>query len=146
MAASSPKPERIRHNFTALCEHAVIDRAGRVSLINVVRNVALPGIPSVLARLAIVSSFTAPIGARYYLTIEDPAKHELARSDEQEVGREEGDEASRYVQRSTQVMMIASPAVFHRDGVHAVVLKVNGKSVHREPFGVFVATEPGSRE
>lgn len=136
----------VKHNFTVLCEHAVTDRQGRVSLINVVRNVALAEVPAAIPQLAIVSSFTGAYGLPYSVAIEGPGKREISRGSDLTVTPESGDDASKYVQRSTQVVMMWAPAVFEREGVHYIVVRVGGKVIHREPFAVFISPRPSPEE
>ncbi len=138
LATTMPAPN-VKHHFSLLCEYALFDRENRPSIIGVVTNVQVPQIPGAVVSLYFVASFKAPAGSKFGLELVGPDRKVIARAEEREIVKPvSGPGPSPYLQTSTTTMMEAKPALFHAEGIHYLVLRVDGRVVHREPFAVFV--------
>ena len=138
MKANRKKRLKAEHIFSLICETLIAGQDGRFSFINVIANVRLPKIPYALGSLGIVVSFQASPGDVFDLAVEDPKRKSLFRTGDAIVEDQEMYQKFPNMVRATQVGIIAAPMKFTHEGIHHIVLRVSGRVVHREPFGVFV--------
>ena len=135
----------VHHLFTHLSEFAVRDNTNKWSYINVVQNVALDQIPGAIVSLFVSVGFTGGDGENFSVAIEDPNGSDMFRSKEEKVVA--GSVSHPLMRSSFNATLMMSPAVFLLEGVYHVVLRVSGKEIHREPFGVLKgpASEAGDK-
>jgi uncharacterized protein DUF6941 len=138
MKADRKKKEKPKHIYTIICETLIADKDDRFSFINVIGNIKLNKLPGALSTLAIVSCFRASPGELISISIEDPGRKPLFRTQDEEVKVIPLYRDNPIAIKSTQVAIVLNPAGFHSEGVHHIVLRVGGRVLHREPFGVFV--------
>jgi len=128
---------KVRHSYTMLCDQAIIDRQDRLTVVSAVRNLAFDRLPNTAHRLGVVVGFSAPAGQTYSVTIEDPRRKEIVKLGEDKSRRPEAEDAAHVVTETAFVCNIQN-ATFETEGIHSIVLRVDGRVVHRSPFGVIV--------
>lgn len=134
----SPKKERVRHLYSLMCEMLVFGQDKRLSMINVIANIRLPKVPAGIQTLGFVCNFIAPVGDKFIVSVEDPKRVALLKTDEAPVEPSDISQQAPHIIKSTNVGLLAGPLIFRSEGIHHIVLRVGGRVIHREPFGVFV--------
>jgi hypothetical protein len=111
------------------------DESGKLSLINVFQNIELAGFPGGMARLCLVVGLDADPGDTLQISIEPPGKNSPLLQMDYQV--EESDRPRKKFQQAIfQLVGEARPAVFSIPGVYHVVIRTQGRTVYRHPFGV----------
>jgi hypothetical protein len=113
-----------------------MDAGQRTSLINVVRNVALKEVPGGII-IFVVTSFEGGDGSNFNISIDGPRQKEIFTTGEQPIQSEPSPE-SKFIQMSKTMVVRLAPIIFKREGIYHIVLRIGGKVIHREPFGVYI--------
>lgn len=126
----------VKHNYTIICEYAIVDQRGKQSLIGIVRNVEFAEFPGAVVQLHIMTNLSNAEGKTFFFAMLDPSGKELFRTDAKIID-DPYSPASQYTQKGSAIGMTLSPAIFYKEGVHRIVVYVDGKAIHKEPLGVY---------
>jgi hypothetical protein len=130
----------VRHKLTLMCEYVLVDHADRPSFINEIANVRLESLPGAVPYLNFVTQLSGAEGKTIEISIEDPTKKNLMTAEKTEIQSADKNRIiSKHQISESTTCIIVSPFVFNSEGIHHIVVRVNGKTIHKEPFGVFVA-------
>ena len=145
---TTTRKKTVRHNFTILCDQVILDKADRPSIIGAIRNLVFDVLPGDVPRLAILVSFTASPGQKYFVAIEDPRRKELVRFDDQDVLSPSAHADGRATHMIFETYFVANVqnARFETEGIHHVVVRVGGRTIRREPFGVSLRRSRRTKE
>ncbi len=136
----------VRHVYTHLCEYAIVDKDGKTSFINIIQNIILDEFPGALISLFVGVGFTAAAGQSAKVSIEDPNGKPIFQTSEEVVPSATGGPFPRGFKHVNQVLLLLKPAVFPLEGTYNVVLRVDGKVIHREPFAVLKRNAPDGND
>ena len=128
-------PAAIKHVYTVVCEYIVIDENKKPTFVNVIRNAALSQLPGMLSTVSLVTNISNAQGKECRISLVDPSGKEVPCT----IGILEPIELrNKYCIQSSLMGVTLAPAIFFVEGVHHIVIRVEGKIIHREPFGVFL--------
>jgi hypothetical protein len=96
--------------------------------------------------LGIVVGFEAKSGQRFSVALEDPNGKILFEGRDAVAQDDEMYDKFRHTVRTSQVGIVLAPIGFNTEGIHHIVLRIGGRVMHREPFGVFVDPDFGPGE
>jgi len=132
----------IRCNYLVMCEHVVIARDNKASLIDIVNNVGLQSLPGVLFAW-VMASVSGNAGESFRLVIDGPDGSRIVDSDPQTIDETPVDSPPEAIMATTGGMKL-SPVIFNTVGLYRLVL-LDGQSneVSSLPFSVFLRPSNG---
>jgi hypothetical protein len=126
----------VRHLYTHVSEFAIRDTAERISFINIINNVTLDEIPGALVCLFIGVGFTGGEGQTFRVSMEDPKRNQVFRSEEEIIPAPSENAAKTGTRFVSNAVYMLKPVVFLMEGTHQVVFRVGNKVIHKEPIPV----------
>jgi len=133
---------QVRHVFTLISEFAIRDHDNRFSFINVINNVVLDEIPGGLPALYISVAFEGGEGLGFSVALVEPNKTDLFRTNEIMIESPTDGEKANDLKRVNCGVIRLAPAVFLKEGVHTIVLRVGNKVIHRQTIPVIKRAMP----
>ncbi|MGV3723307.1 MAG: DUF6941 family protein [Actinomycetota bacterium] len=132
-----------RHIASVVCDYLIRADNGRFTLAGIFKNIEASQFPAIKDPMGIYVEFSAEPGDAYEILLQGPKGFSVSVRQET-VGS--APPLVPYQQWSCVTVATARPAIFPDPGIYYIVLKGNGRTIHRHAFGVIPVAVAASEE